>query len=295
MSRPARSGWSRPCAITARLPQPSSPPPTRSVGSLRAPSTSSRPTNAARGRYCARRSSANLLSAVMGSGCGTGGTDSALRRAHSNTIELRAAGPGRESSQDGRRHHPRPVPVCRSALSRCRATVRLRPDRGRGAERSRSGRAGLAHGERDFPALDALQPVAHASFWSRSGAPPTVRAGRRTPPSSGSTVRLTCSHRSAYCFPHASVPSTRGNRSTTSFTRLTCVNVVETKGLEPSTPCLQSRCATNCATSPVGFRPTSHRFSEPSRWPLPTGPARPGRPASCARRRKPQRRRARLR
>jgi hypothetical protein len=27
-------------------------------------------------------------------------------------------------------------------------------------------------------------------------------------------------------------------------------NEVETMGLEPTTPCLQSRCATNCATSP---------------------------------------------
>lgn len=33
-----------------------------------------------------------------------------------------------------------------------------------------------------------------------------------------------------------------------------CPAVVETKGLEPSTPCLQSRCATNCATSP-GWTP----------------------------------------
>ena len=30
---------------------------------------------------------------------------------------------------------------------------------------------------------------------------------------------------------------------------------VETRGLEPLTPCLQSRCATNCATSPSGLSP----------------------------------------
>ena len=33
---------------------------------------------------------------------------------------------------------------------------------------------------------------------------------------------------------------------------LTCGNMVEPTGLEPVTPCLQSRCATNCAKAPCG-------------------------------------------
>ncbi len=37
------------------------------------------------------------------------------------------------------------------------------------------------------------------------------------------------------------------------------VTWVETRGLEPLTPCLQSRCATNCATSPGSEQPRSDR------------------------------------
>ncbi len=59
---------------------------------------------------------------------------------------------------------------------------------------------------------------------------------------------------------------------------------VEPRGLEPLTPCLQSRCATNCAMAPGGW------VSAPCRWPRPTGPARPARPAACATRRSRRRR-----
>ena len=80
--------------------------------------------------------------------------------------------------------------------------------------------------------------------------------------------------------------------------RLT-VGSVEPRGLEPLTPCLQSRCATNCAMAPSWHSAGPVRPSGgPGRWrsrrcrsPGPTAPARRGSPrASCARSRHRRRR-----
>ena len=61
-------------------------------------------------------------------------------------------------------------------------------------------------------------------------------------------------------------------------------SVVEPRGLEPLTPCLQSRCATNCAMAPgchhAGRRAADQpgAASEGSRSPRPRGPSRPSGP-----------------
>ncbi len=51
------------------------------------------------------------------------------------------------------------------------------------------------------------------------------------------------------------------------------VRGVEPRGLEPLTPCLQSRCATNCAKAPDA--PRGARPTIPAWWPRPTARPRP--------------------
>ena len=188
----------------------------------------------------------------------------------------------------------------------------------RGARRAAGGRAGRGAGRRprrrtaspsrrrcscSSPPAGGCTP--HCSG-ARSTCPTTTAPGRctrppcctcRTPSSrppacpGWSTPRPTrsSSPRACHAFfglPHLrravqsrpSSPAAEGAKSP--LRRAEGVLVVEPRGLEPLTPCLQSRCATNCAKAPVELsvvRPIPRAPEvgvRPGRWPRPRGPAR---------------------
>ena len=59
-------------------------------------------------------------------------------------------------------------------------------------------------------------------------------------------------NREPYCCTTAVLCSSTGGQRPSSTIGKGLLTCVEPRGLEPLTPCLQSRCATNCAKAPDG-------------------------------------------